>query len=664
MGTNDYTTDRYAGAWLPYFGRLLGSWGLLLAVVWSCAEPSMPAGGPKDTRPPMLHKKRYSTPNGSLNYPYQRVILTFDEWVRLKNASTQVVISPPLRDRPLITVRNKSVVVSWKEPLKDSTTYVIQFGESVSDLTEGNVVPNLKLVFSTGPYLDSLTCKGQVLLADTREPAADTWVMLYRDLADSMPLTQKPYYFTQTDAGGNFKLDYLRGGRYRVFALQEKGNDYRYNNPQEKIGFLDTSFVINDTLQPYFRLLLFKERAPLRIVATDLEGYGRARFTFNEALVEPITWSWVGPPPASVRVEQGGDSLRLWYDDGPRDTEERQLILEHVPSDWRDTIALSTQARTRLLEECSPLRWYLPRKNADQESAGVGKRKGKSQQQESAYRPAIDTLPVVQHPLETLKLYFNQPINSWDSSKMQWSIDTTMMVERLVLVPVLDTLTGDTLSLDSTQVEVAVDTFTPIALPQVMQDEQQGGALRLQAAFIPNRRYQLQFLPGAVVGFFGRLNTDTLVRIYTIAPIDNYGSLTLKIVNADSTQQYLIEVLSEKGQLVRQTMRSDSSAYTLIYPYLPTERYQYRVSTDLNRNGRWDVGEYATLRQPEPRTIVTPSALQPGWENEFQLDLDPEASPVGGKGKKGTQGAPPSPNGPPAEGEKPPKRSPKKGKVR
>ena len=123
--------------------------GIIIITV-ACATPSRPEGGPQDRQAPQLDPKRYSTPSPSTNFKYQRVILTFDEWVRLQAASTQVVISPPLKENPKISVRNRSVVVEWKEQLEDSTTYIINFGDAIQDITEGNQASDMKMVFSTG----------------------------------------------------------------------------------------------------------------------------------------------------------------------------------------------------------------------------------------------------------------------------------------------------------------------------------------------------------------------------------------------------------------------------------------------------------------------------------------------------------------------------------
>jgi hypothetical protein len=84
------------------------SWKLLLLaglIFSACANPIPPEGGPRDTTPPALDSLN-STRNYQTRFVKQTVVLAFDEWVELRDAFTQIVISPPREPRPLI-VRTK-----------------------------------------------------------------------------------------------------------------------------------------------------------------------------------------------------------------------------------------------------------------------------------------------------------------------------------------------------------------------------------------------------------------------------------------------------------------------------------------------------------------------------------------------------------------------------
>ena len=59
-----------------------------------------------------------------------------------------------------LIVRGREVELSWEASLRDSTTYVFQFGKGIADVNEGNPAVQLVHAFSTGPELDTLSLKG------------------------------------------------------------------------------------------------------------------------------------------------------------------------------------------------------------------------------------------------------------------------------------------------------------------------------------------------------------------------------------------------------------------------------------------------------------------------------------------------------------------------
>ena len=58
-------------------------------------------------------------------------------------------------------------------------TYIVQFGDAVRDLREGNVAKGLQYVFSTGAVLDSGRVAGRAEDAWSGEASAGTRVLLF-----------------------------------------------------------------------------------------------------------------------------------------------------------------------------------------------------------------------------------------------------------------------------------------------------------------------------------------------------------------------------------------------------------------------------------------------------------------------------------------------------
>ncbi len=152
-------------------------------------------------------------------FSQRRIELVFDEWVTLSDVGTQVVVSPTLLKRPEVKLKGKKVVVELPEEdtLRPNTTYTINFGTAVKDLHEGNPAENLRFVFSTGDYLDSLTVNGSVVDAFTGDPVEKVSVMLYENLGDSVPRKERPYYFARTNKTGQFSIQNVRPGRFKAW---------------------------------------------------------------------------------------------------------------------------------------------------------------------------------------------------------------------------------------------------------------------------------------------------------------------------------------------------------------------------------------------------------------------------------------------------------------
>ena len=177
--------------------------------------------------------------NESTNMLDNKIILEFDEYVALKNANQELIVSPPLKYPVEFKMKNKKLQISWRDTLLENTTYLFQFGKGIADVNENNVLDSNIFVFSTGPYLDSFEVSGKVIDAFDLKPLEEVWVMLYDADIDSLPLTELPRYFSKTDASGNFYLKYLRPGNYKIFALSGKNGGYLYDAPGEGIAFLE-----------------------------------------------------------------------------------------------------------------------------------------------------------------------------------------------------------------------------------------------------------------------------------------------------------------------------------------------------------------------------------------------------------------------------------------
>jgi hypothetical protein len=239
---------------------------LTLLIVISCAKRGTITGGLKDSIAPVL--KMSFPKNFSTNFKENEIKLVFDENIKLKNLNKQLVISPPMKNEPLIapTSATKYITIKIKDTLLPNTTYSFNFGQSIADNNEGNPFNQFKYVFSTGNYIDSLTLGGKVKDAYIKEVESFVSVMLYEAndaFNDSIVYKESPRYITNTlDSMKTFKLENLKAGKYLLVAMKDKNSNNKFNPREDKIGFIKDYITIpTDTT---YELSLFKETSAFK----------------------------------------------------------------------------------------------------------------------------------------------------------------------------------------------------------------------------------------------------------------------------------------------------------------------------------------------------------------------------------------------------------------
>lgn len=211
---------------------------IVVTLLTSCAQVVAPTGGKKDEIPPGLIKAYPKDKTTHFNAP--QIVLHFDEYIQINYTGEQVVISPSLDVKPEYILQGKKLVLDLKkQPLKANTTYTINFGNSVGDLHENNLIQNLTYVFSTGDIIDTFNIKGTCRNAFNNLPEKEMMIGLYpkNRLSDSVIFKEKPAYFGRSDANGNFRIPHIPLDSFRVVAFKDENKNLLYNHP-EMIGYV------------------------------------------------------------------------------------------------------------------------------------------------------------------------------------------------------------------------------------------------------------------------------------------------------------------------------------------------------------------------------------------------------------------------------------------
>lgn len=209
-----------------------------------CGQVGMPTGGPKDSIPPRLVSA--SPKLKSTNVTGNKITLTFNEYVNLKEPQTNIFISPLPKKQPSIDFKLKTVTVKLKDTLLPNTTYSINFGNAIVDNNEGNPLTDFVYVFSTGNQIDSFTLSGKVIVAETGKVDSTLTALLYRKTDDSAVQKRKPDYIAKLNGDGSFTFVNLPAGSFNVYALKDGDGGKTYNSKKEIFAFSDAAVTVSE----------------------------------------------------------------------------------------------------------------------------------------------------------------------------------------------------------------------------------------------------------------------------------------------------------------------------------------------------------------------------------------------------------------------------------
>ena len=626
-------------------------WALLAGLLLgACARVVAPVGGEKDVQPPRV--VRAVPENGSTGFRGQRFRIYFDEYVKLVDASKQIVVSPPLRYPVQPMLKGKSLEVRFTDTLPADATYTVRFGQSIADLTEGNPLGRYEYVFGTGARLDSLELWGVAHDALLHSPVEGAMVLLYRQDADSLPLHVRPDFVARTDAKGEFHFTNLPAGPFKVFALLEKNATLIWDDPSEPIAFADSAVRAQgkpaieerlarlmagrdsvraaaedghspgepvgeaqgagavDSVQPLedrlrdsltsavhtsgTRLMVFTQRWPnqkfLRGVRTRPNLLS---FIFSQRIDTLFGLSMVGRAETAQVLELRGDTVNYWLlDTVLAKTDSLRVRFSYMVSD-----------SARHLTPRVDTLWMVHRVKPEPERKGedAGKKAGKQQQREGgrAGGGSIDRALGVRMAMRNPSVAF--PTD-------------TVAVE-----------TDEYAALDSTKIrllQLPDSTDTPFSLFRYTVSPRR---LDIAALWQAEKRYRIYLLPGAFTDIWGRTNDTVSLEVQPARP-SSYSIVRVRLANAPAGCLVQLVTPDAKRELKRQGAL-DGDASPVVIDYVDPGSYGIRLVHDANGNGRWDTGDYFEHRQPEEvryfRDEKGQSAVKvrANWEYDFTIDF-------------------------------------------
>ena len=267
----------------------------------SCANQIPPEGGPIDTVPPKIIST-YPAPY-TLHFKHNRFDLEFDKYVDHRSVEESIFISPYVGDLEF-DWSGKEVEVTFSGELHENKTYVINVGTDVKDLRSpaNRMAQAFTLAFSTGGEIDRGGIRGRIFPAKSSDHPEGVMIFAYQlegldpDTLD--PRTLKPDYITQTGKGGDFYLQHLSFGPYRIFAVRDEYRNLLYDPETDQFGVPPRDFVLaaSDSLEDNVHIRLASEdtTAP-RVIDVDPQDSHHLLIEFSESIdtssAAPIVFS-------------------------------------------------------------------------------------------------------------------------------------------------------------------------------------------------------------------------------------------------------------------------------------------------------------------------------------------------------------------------------------
>ncbi len=573
-----------------------------LIALSGCASIGTPSGGPRDETPP---KFLYAHPTpGSINVNPKKIQLEFDEYVSVKDAFQNVTISPTSSKTPRVSAVGKHITVQFQDTLQPNTTYTIDFGNAIEDNNESNALQGFTYTFATGPKLDTLRISGMVLGARDLEPQQGMLVGVHTSIADSAFATLRLERVARTDDYGRFTIRGLKPGKYRLFALKDINNDFRWDNPEEDIAFYDyeisptsTPTEITDTIYNHTTTLpdtvvtltstlylpnnillsaFNVEYKPQYLTNKLRQDSTRLLLTFNAPseqmpTIKLIDHNYSSTTDWSITEKSiHNDSITLWLRPELLSTDTLRLSVNYMRNlkrgvwqECTDTIAFITQKQPR----------QKPKKGANTPPTPTVEIKGSTSTQEYN-RPYMLTLGTPPELIDTNSIHLEQKRDTL------WIPLQTPALQR-------------------------ADTLNP-RLYQIDYPWQYGSTYRLRLDTL------------AVTDIYGHPSRPQEFT-FKVRDRSEYATITF-VTSGVENESTFIELLDASDKIKRTAPVLNGRA---IFEYLLPSTYYARLVHDKNGNGVYDTGDYDLRLQPEavsyyPKKIT----LKKNWDMELTWSVD------------------------------------------
>ena len=610
---------------------------LALTLFASCARMGNPDGGWFDETPPKVIGA--SPADKGVNVKSRNVKINFDEYVKIDNATENVIVSPPQLTTPEIKAAGKSIDVKLLDSLKANTTYTIDFSDAISDNNEGNPLGNYTYSFSTGAEIDTMEVSGYVLSADNIEPVKGILVGLYSNQADSAFQKLPMLRVSRTDSRGHFIIKGVKNGTYRVYALQDVDGNYMFNQKSEKLAFLHNPIttslkpdVRQDTLwtdslhiadikrHDYIHFLpdnvtlsafteLQTDRYLLSVTRKEANHFV-ANFSYGNSELPKIKGLTFNEKNAFIAIPNvKRDTISYWLRDSALVNQDTlRMEINYLKTDSLGKLV----AQRDTMEVLSKQPFEKRMKAAQKELEKWQKAQEKAKKKGDPYQAV--------KPKESIRLNVNAPTELDPDKNIPISVDAPLEkvdTSKIHLYTKIDTLWYK-----------AKYSFRPLAHRDVNGKLVRSDSLKhgmdyeLVGEWRPGQEYSLEMDSTAFVDIYGNVSGKNK-HGFKVKSDDEYSTLTISLLGMDG-KHCILQLLDKSDNVMKELSAENGQAE---FFYLAAGDYYLRMFEDRNNNGIWDTGDFTTGTQPE-EVYYYPSKIECKAKWDVRESWNPTEKPL------------------------------------
>ena len=512
-------------------------------IVSSCAQVAAPPGGKKDTLAPKIIS---SIPTQkSKNYTGRKIELTFNEYVDVKNINQELLVTPSIGFYET-KINPKGLSIVLDSSLQKNTTYTFNFRNAVSDISERNIAKNVKVVFSTGNLIDSLSIKGNVKNLDNHKNVENALVALY-PFNDTLSIEKiKPYYFTKTDTSGNYHLENIAAGKYFMSSFIDINNNLLVNTNKEPYDIISNKYIdLQKSIENQNFQVSQQNVDSLKIQKTTTTAK-TILYDFNRGLKDVSITSLVSKDEKYVYQIENNQSVRL-YKSKLNSNDTLYLTLNITDS----------LGRQKNIKVKSKFREANKKEKIVKQSFNF-----------NTYPKPTDRFS----PVDSIQIDFQKPIASWNIDYIYFQIDSLHRIK-----------------LKENQVKL----------------NRYKNQLIIPFNYLPKEKVKLILEKNAFVSI-EQDSSDAYELEVLKEDVENYGLISGKLSNPKKNIQYIIQLINERDQSVAYQLIGNNS---FTFQYILPETYLIKVVEDTNADLYWTPGNLKTFTRPE-RIFFLPGKLK------------------------------------------------------